>query len=267
MSDYWREAVEISLSEHGIDVTEEQIKAIAGDMEASHENYGMAHGYDVAALNTTAEPSEDPTAPLLARTEELKEALGHAIKIIKEHVPEDALGIGGGICPEPGMPDQTWPIRDEYLHNMQQAFDGEPVAMPSDGEEFTLPTPKEYTLPYHDAALARIAELEGALKHIEAIDRNAHPLPGDLPGDRDSQKVQVATITARKALASTPTDALKRLRKSVLENVRNEIFALCEATENLRPEDPFTNGQRYEAKRIRRTMGEVIRALAEQETK
>jgi hypothetical protein len=34
------------LAEAGIDATDEQIDAVAGDVEIAHQNYGMAHGYD-----------------------------------------------------------------------------------------------------------------------------------------------------------------------------------------------------------------------------
>lgn len=41
-SDYWREAVEIALSEAGVVATPEQIKDIGGSMECSAENIGQA---------------------------------------------------------------------------------------------------------------------------------------------------------------------------------------------------------------------------------
>ena len=44
--DYWQECIELSFEEHGIDATDEQIQNVAGDVEVSHENYGMAHGHD-----------------------------------------------------------------------------------------------------------------------------------------------------------------------------------------------------------------------------
>ncbi len=49
--DYWVEAVESSLEEHGVKATTEQIECIAGDIEVCHENYGMAHGHDVIYSN------------------------------------------------------------------------------------------------------------------------------------------------------------------------------------------------------------------------
>lgn len=61
-------------------------------------------------------------AHLIAAAPELYGALERAVEIIHEHVPEDALGQGGGICPEPGMPDQTWPIKEEELHYMDTAL-------------------------------------------------------------------------------------------------------------------------------------------------
>lgn len=49
--EYWIESVESSFGEHGIAATTEQVKAIAADMEGSHETYDMAYGYDVASQN------------------------------------------------------------------------------------------------------------------------------------------------------------------------------------------------------------------------
>lgn len=43
---YWLEAVSCALDEVGLKATKEQIEIIAGSIEVSHENYGMAHGYD-----------------------------------------------------------------------------------------------------------------------------------------------------------------------------------------------------------------------------
>lgn len=41
-NDYWEECLDSSFSEHGIAATPEQLKAIAEDVQVSHENYGMA---------------------------------------------------------------------------------------------------------------------------------------------------------------------------------------------------------------------------------
>lgn len=46
MSKYWEESVEIALEEEGVTATKDQVKNIAGSISISHENYGMAHGYD-----------------------------------------------------------------------------------------------------------------------------------------------------------------------------------------------------------------------------
>lgn len=43
---YWQEAIECAFEEVGLKATKEQIEDIAGYIETSHENYGMAHGYD-----------------------------------------------------------------------------------------------------------------------------------------------------------------------------------------------------------------------------
>lgn len=49
--DYWVEAVESSLEEAGVAATTEQIANVAGDMEISHQQEGMAFGGDVASAN------------------------------------------------------------------------------------------------------------------------------------------------------------------------------------------------------------------------
>lgn len=49
--DYWIEAVMSSFEEHGIAADAEQIERVAGDMQVSSENEGMAFGDDVASAN------------------------------------------------------------------------------------------------------------------------------------------------------------------------------------------------------------------------
>jgi len=44
--DYWEECIESAFNEAGITATQEQIKSVAADVAVSHENYGMAFGYD-----------------------------------------------------------------------------------------------------------------------------------------------------------------------------------------------------------------------------
>ncbi len=43
---YWDECISSALDDAGITATDEQIKQIAGAVAVSHEQYGMAHGYD-----------------------------------------------------------------------------------------------------------------------------------------------------------------------------------------------------------------------------
>lgn len=45
--DYWVESVEVALKEAGVAATASQIREVASCIEVDHENYGMAHGYDV----------------------------------------------------------------------------------------------------------------------------------------------------------------------------------------------------------------------------
>lgn len=47
MGDYWTECAEAALEDAGISATSEQIETVANFIEISHENYGMAYGYDV----------------------------------------------------------------------------------------------------------------------------------------------------------------------------------------------------------------------------
>ena len=58
----------------------------------------------------------DEITRLRAREVKMREALQHAVAIIEQHVPQDALGMNGD--PRDGM----WPLRDEYLHHMRQAL-------------------------------------------------------------------------------------------------------------------------------------------------
>jgi len=45
--DYWKECIDIAFDEAGVEATGEQREFVAGAVEGGHENYGMAHGYDV----------------------------------------------------------------------------------------------------------------------------------------------------------------------------------------------------------------------------
>lgn len=65
----------------------------------------------------------EANARLIAVALDLYHELEKAVEIIKEHVPDDALGVGGGICPEPGHPDQTWSIKEEHLFYMERALE------------------------------------------------------------------------------------------------------------------------------------------------
>lgn len=58
---YWEECLSSSFEEHGIKASEEQIKAIANDVECAHENYGLAFHV--------------PENPLIRELEDTKEKL------------------------------------------------------------------------------------------------------------------------------------------------------------------------------------------------
>jgi len=48
---YWTECIEISLEECDLHATSEQIESIAGDVEAGHDNYGMAFHVPESPVN------------------------------------------------------------------------------------------------------------------------------------------------------------------------------------------------------------------------
>jgi DnaJ-class molecular chaperone len=45
--EYWKECISEALEDAGLSATNAQIETIAEWVEGAHENYGMAHGYDV----------------------------------------------------------------------------------------------------------------------------------------------------------------------------------------------------------------------------
>lgn len=57
--DYWVKSVESSFGEHGVTATAEQIERVAGDMQGSSENEGMAFGDDVASANWAGEKERE----------------------------------------------------------------------------------------------------------------------------------------------------------------------------------------------------------------
>ncbi len=67
---------------------------------------------------------EEEIQRLKKENERLREALGHAIKIIEEHVPETALGMNsdGDIGGDDPSRIRSWPLLEEYLHNMRKAL-------------------------------------------------------------------------------------------------------------------------------------------------
>ena len=44
---YWEECISEAFDDVGIKATKDQIENVAAWVEGAHENYGMAHGYDV----------------------------------------------------------------------------------------------------------------------------------------------------------------------------------------------------------------------------
>lgn len=45
--DYWKECIEEAFEDAGIKATQEQIETVTNWVEGAHDNYSMAHGYDV----------------------------------------------------------------------------------------------------------------------------------------------------------------------------------------------------------------------------
>lgn len=115
-------------------ISDERLAALKAGLEGVTRGPWIWDGHDNitvpkkdAAHIANCDP--DTIASLIARLEaaeanvdQLRINLEHAVKIIEKHVPIDALGEGGGICPEPGMPDQTRPLLEEYLHYMREAL-------------------------------------------------------------------------------------------------------------------------------------------------
>lgn len=67
------------------------------------------------------------------RVDHLRVSLGHAIKIIEEHVPRDALGMNAQGDPDVPGGFQQWPLLDEYLHEMRTSLAS--VSAPVSGVE------------------------------------------------------------------------------------------------------------------------------------
>lgn len=49
--DYWEECVSEAFDDAKITATADQIKIVASWIEGAHENFGMAHGHEVASTN------------------------------------------------------------------------------------------------------------------------------------------------------------------------------------------------------------------------
>lgn len=56
---YWEECVSEALDDCNIKATMEQIETIASWVEGAHENYGMAHGYDVISRGAESESTKE----------------------------------------------------------------------------------------------------------------------------------------------------------------------------------------------------------------
>lgn len=57
--DYWEECIRIGLEEAGLVATDEQIKILTDSVKGGHENYSMAHGYDVIGSYTESQSQRE----------------------------------------------------------------------------------------------------------------------------------------------------------------------------------------------------------------
>lgn len=103
---YWQEAVGSSFGEAGIEATMQQIDDVAGDMEISHENYGMASGGVVASDNLRA-----------ARAAELKELQTKA-----REATETSLRLTGELSDASAARDRFMYERDRLQDELREAL-------------------------------------------------------------------------------------------------------------------------------------------------
>ena len=67
--EYWKECITEALEDVGIEANEKQINEISEWVEGAHENYSMAHGYDVISSPSESR-SEKELRELKAKNEE-----------------------------------------------------------------------------------------------------------------------------------------------------------------------------------------------------
>lgn len=60
--EYWRVSVEEIMSEHGFDLSDAQIDALANDFEAAHEMCGESTGQHIASANLHSEQCSQMSA-------------------------------------------------------------------------------------------------------------------------------------------------------------------------------------------------------------
>ena len=81
--DYWKECIKEALEDAELEATDEQVDCITGWVEGAHENYGMAHGYDVIS-----NPRDTEIEALKKQIEEMDESYQRQLYGIRKGVAQ-----------------------------------------------------------------------------------------------------------------------------------------------------------------------------------
>lgn len=84
---------------------------------------------------------------------------------------------------------------------------------------------------------------------------NAESIVRDVAGEMDCYDFRDVVACVRAALTTEPAQAEPQGAELGARELLHEVFALCEATEDIKPERAFDDGRRFEAKSIRRAIG------------
>ncbi len=105
--DYWTECISIAFNEEGISATPEQIEQVAGHVEGGHENYSMAHGYDV--IESLVETNKDRTIASLKK--EIADLEGQVI------VYRKSVAMRRGVSESDVYLERYKPDRGDVMYN------------------------------------------------------------------------------------------------------------------------------------------------------